>query len=159
MCYNIYEEKVMDKWDKRFMNLAEMVGTWTSCYKENRQVGAVCVKDKRVLCTGYNGAPAGVKTCKERGECMRIKQGIASGTRIEMCYAVHAEHNAIAQAAKLGISLQGATIYITHYPCAVCARTLINAGITRIVYKDSYPDDFSPKLLAEAGVKVEKYEE
>lgn len=149
----------MNKWDKRFMDMALLIGSWTSCFKENRQVGAVCVRDKRILCTGYNGAPSGIKTCREKGECMRIKQGIASGTRQEICYAVHAEQNAIAQAAKLGISLDGATLYVTHYPCTICTRMIINSGIKRVVYKYAYPDEFSQKLLDEAGVEIEKYEE
>ena len=103
----------MDKWDVRFMEMTRLVSTWSSCYKTNRQVGAVVVRDKRILTTGYNGAPAGVESCKERGECLREKLGIASGTRQEMCYAVHAEQNAIIQAAKLGITLEGATLYCT----------------------------------------------
>ena len=95
----------MNKWDERFMNLAETVAEWSSCYQSNRHVGAVCVKDKRVLTTGYNGAPAGIKSCSERGECLRRVKNIASGTMQEVCYAVHAEQNAICQAAKLGVSL------------------------------------------------------
>ena len=149
----------MDKWDKRFMDMAFVVAGWSSCFQENRQVGAVIVKDKRILTTGYNGAPAGIISCKERGECMRKKLGIASGTRHELCYAVHAEQNAIIQAAKLGIKLDGATIYVTHQPCAICAKMIINSGISRIVYKEGYPDEFSMELFAECGMKVEKYSE
>ena len=93
------------KWDHRFMEMAQLVSTWASCYQEERKVGAVIVKDKRVMTTGYNGAPAGVSTCVERGECLRKKLGIPSGTRHEMCYAVHAEQNAIIQAAKLGVNI------------------------------------------------------
>ena len=91
----------MDKWDYRFMEMAKLVATWSSCYQPNRQVGAVIVKDKRILTTGYNGASSGIISCKEKGECLRKKLGIASGTRAEVCYAVHAEQNAIVQAAKL----------------------------------------------------------
>ena len=111
----------MNKWDIRFMEMAHVIATWTSCNTPGRAIGAVIVKDKRIMTTGYNGAPAGLKTCKERGECMRRKLNIASGTRAEVCYAIHAEQNAILQAAKLGISIDGATLYCTHQPCSVCA--------------------------------------
>ena len=144
----------MDKWDKRFMDLAETVAGWSSCYQENRHVGAVVVRDKRILTTGYNGAPSGVKTCREKGFCLRDKLNIPSGTRAEMCYAIHAEQNAVIQAAKMGISVEGATIYVTHQPCSVCTRILINAGIKRIVYSHEYPDDFSLQLLKEAGIEL-----
>lgn len=147
----------MDKWDERFMNLTEVVASWSSCYQDNRQVGAVVVKDKRIMTTGYNGAPAGITSCKEKGECMRKKLGIASGTRHELCYAVHAEQNAIIQAAKLGVSLDGATIYVTHQPCSICGKMIINSGIKRIVYKEGYPDDFSMELFKECGMEIVKY--
>lgn len=148
----------MNKWDHRFMEMARLVSTWSSCYAENRSVGAVIVKDKRVMTTGYNGAPAHTKTCKERGYCLRRKLGIPSGTRQEVCYAIHAEQNAVIQAAKLGISIDGATCYCTHQPCSVCAKILINAGIKRIVYEQGYPDAFALELINEAGVTLEKYE-
>ena len=137
------------------MELTEQVATWSSCFKSDRQVGAVIVKNKRILTTGYNGAPEGVVSCKEKGECLRVKLGIASGTRHELCYAVHAEQNAIIQAARLGIVLEGATLYFTHQPCVICAKMIINAGIKRIVYKEGYPDEFSTQLLQEAGVQVD----
>lgn len=108
----------MDKWNKRFMELTELVGTWSSCVR--RQVGAVIVKNKRIMTTGYNGAPAGVKTCVEKGECLREKLGIPSGTHAETCYAAHAEQNAIIQAAKEGISLNDCVLYCTHQPCGLC---------------------------------------
>ena len=148
----------MNKWDVRFINLAEHIGSWSSCYQEGRQVGAVIVKDKRVLATGYNGAPSGVVSCKEKGECLRKKLNIASGTRHEVCYAVHAEQNAICQAAKMGFSVEGATIYVTHQPCTICTKMIINAGIKKVIYKHGYPDDFSVVLLKEAGVELVKYE-
>lgn len=147
----------MDKWDQRFMGITEDVATWSSCFKENRHVGAVIVKNKRILTTGYNGAPEGVVSCKTKGECMREKLGIESGTRHELCYAVHAEQNAIIQAARLGIVLEGATLYCTHQPCVICAKMIINAGIKRIVYKYGYPDEFALQLLQEAKVKVDQY--
>lgn len=140
------------------MELTEQVASWSSCYKSDRQVGAIIVKNKRILTTGYNGAPEGVKSCRERGECLRMKNDIASGTRLELCYAVHAEQNAIVQAARLGILLEGATLYCTHQPCVICAKMIINAGIKRIVYKDGYPDEFSVQLLNEAGVSLQQYD-
>lgn len=149
----------MDKWDKRFMNMAYVVASWSSCYKENRQVGAVIVRDKRILTTGYNGASSGLVSCKEKGECLRQKLGIASGTRHELCYAVHAEQNAIIQAAKLGVSVDGATLYVTHQPCTICTKMIINSGIKRIVYREGYPDDFSRQLLDESNIVVEKFED
>lgn len=139
------------------MELTEQVATWSSCFNANRQIGAVIVKNKRILTTGYNGAPQGITSCKERGECLRAKLGIESGTRQEICYAVHAEQNAIIQAARLGIVLDGATLYCTHQPCVICAKMIINAGITRIVYKQGYPDEFARHLLQEAGVQVDVY--
>lgn len=148
----------MDKWDKRFMKMADLISEWSSCYKANRAIGSVIVKDKRIMTTGYNGAPAGMRTCKERGKCLRQELGIASGTRAELCYAIHAEQNAILQAAKLGISIDGATLYCTHQPCSVCAKMIVNAGIRRVVFREGYPDDFSLEIFGEAGVLLEKYE-
>ena len=147
----------MEKWDKRFMELTELVGTWASCYR--RKVGAIIVKDKRVLTTGYNGAPAGISSCVERGECLREKMNIPSGTRAETCYAAHAEQNAIIQAARYGANIDGATLYCTQQPCVICAKMIINAGIKRVVYKEGYPDEFSIRLFEEAGTKIIKYEE
>ncbi len=148
----------MDKWDDRFMQMADVIASWASCYKANRKIGAVIVKNKRIMTTGYNGAPAGVKTCVERGECLREKLGIASGTKHEICYATHAEQNAIIQAAKLGVSIDGATLYCTHQPCVICAKMIINSGIKRIVYREGYPDEFSREIMNEAGIEVIKYE-
>ncbi len=149
----------MDKWDKRFMELAYVVGNWSSCFKENRQVGAVIVRNKRILTTGYNGAPSGIVSCKDKGECLRVKKGIASGTCQELCYAVHAEQNAIIQAAKLGVSVDGATLYCTHQPCSICAKIIINSGIKRVIYDNGYPDDFSMQMFEEAGLEIIKYSE
>ena len=119
-------------------------------------MGAVIALNKRILTTGYNGASSGVKSCKERGVCLRRELGIPSGTRHEVCYATHAEQNAIIQAARLGLS--GATLYCTHQPCVICAKMIINSGIKRIVYREGYPDEFSLQLLGEAGVQIEKFE-
>ena len=145
------------KWDHRFMEMAQLVSTWASCYQEERKVGAVIVKDKRVMTTGYNGAPQGLRTCKERGECLRRKLNIPSGTHAEICYAIHAEQNAVIQAAKLGVSIDGGTCYCTHQPCSVCAKILVNAGIKRIVYEQGYPDEFSLEILNEADIVLERY--
>ena len=148
----------MDKWDARFMELAGVISGWASCYKQDRKIGAVIVKNKRIVTTGYNGAPAGIKTCVERGECLRRKLNIPSGQRQEMCYAVHAEQNAIIQAAKLGVSIDGATLYCTHQPCVLCAKMIVNSGIVRVVYREGYPDEFARQMLEEGGVIVEKVE-
>ena len=147
----------MNKWDKRFMEMADLVSSWSSCFQDNRQVGAVTVKDKRILTTGYNGAPANILSCKERGECLRKKLEIKSGTMQEICYAAHAEQNAIIQAARTGISLLGATLYCTHQPCVICCKIIINSGIARVIYRHSYPDEFSLRLFKEAGVVLEQY--
>lgn len=147
----------MDKWDARFMELARVIANWASCYRPNRKIGCVIVKNKRIVTTGYNGAPAGIRTCIERGECLREKLGIASGTRAELCYAIHAEQNAIIQAAKLGSSIDGATLYCTHQPCVICAKMIVNAGIARVVYEEGYPDDFAREIFAEGGVLLERF--
>ncbi|MDY6367754.1 MAG: dCMP deaminase family protein [Clostridia bacterium] len=149
----------MNKWDERFMQMAETVAGWSSCFQENRHVGAVIVKDKRIVATGYNGAPAGIKSCAERGECLRRVRNIASGTMQEVCYAVHAEQNAIIQAAKLGIPLDGAVMYVTHQPCVICTRMIINSGIKKVIYKNGYPDDFALQLFSESNVEIIRYSE
>ena len=146
-----------DKWDKRFMELAHSIANWSSCYQENRKIGAVIVRNKRILTTGYNGAPAGVTSCMERKECLRRQLNIPSGTKQELCYAIHAEQNAIIQAAKLGVSIEGATLYCTHQPCVICAKMIVNSGISRVVYEQGYPDEFSLKIFEMAGVSLERY--
>ena len=148
---------MFDKWDKRFMEMSNVIANWSSCFTPNRKIGAVIVKDKRIMTTGYNGAPAGIKTCIERKECLRRKLNIASGTRAEVCYATHAEQNAILQAAKLGVCIDGATLYCTHQPCSVCAKMIINAGIVRVIYAQGYPDTFTLELFSEAGIILECY--
>lgn len=147
----------MNKWDERFMKMAETISEWSSCCKEERHVGAICVKDKRILTTGYNGAPEGILSCMERGECLRRKNNIASGTMQEVCYAVHAEQNAIIQAAKLGVSLDGAVMYVTHQPCILCTRMILNSGIKKVIYKNGYPDDFSLELFKQSNVELVRY--
>ena len=147
-----------DKWDRRFIEMCDVIASWASCFQENRKIGAVIVRDKRIMTTGYNGAPAGVKTCVERGECLRRKLNIPSGTRHEICYAIHAEQNAIIQAARMGVSIDGATLYCTHQPCVLCAKMIVNAGIVRVVYRQGYPDDFAREMLNEGGVLLERYD-
>lgn len=146
------------KWDKRFMELTKVIATWSSCYNENRQVGAVIVQNKRIITTGYNGAPSGIESCKDKGYCMRRQMNIQSGTRHELCYAIHAEQNAIIQAAKIGVSINGATLYCTHQPCVICAKMIVNSGISRVVYEQGYPDEFAMQIFKEAGTVVEKYD-
>ena len=140
------------------MEMTDTISGWASCYQKNRKMGAVIVRDKRILTTGYNGAPQGIKPCVERGECLRRKLGIPSGTRAEVCYAVHAEQNALIQAARMGVSVYGATMYVTYSPCIICARLLITAGIVRVIYRYDYPDEFSREILKEAGVELIKFD-
>lgn len=147
----------MDKritWDEYFMEMAVLTAKRSTCLR--RKVGAVIVKDKHIISTGYNGAPRGIKHCDERGGCMRQKMGVPSGERHELCMALHAEQNAIIQAATLGQSIEGATIYVTNQPCAICAKMIINAGIKRIVVKEGYPDDLAVAILEEAGLRTVK---
>ena len=118
-----------------------------------RRVGAVIVRDKRILCTGYNGAPHGMAHCDEVG-CLREKLKIPAGQRIEICRGIHAEQNALVQAASFGINVAGAMLYCTHGPCVTCAKMLVNAGIREFVVGEPYPDRLARRLLAEAGVKV-----
>ena len=138
-----------------YLDIAETVLRRATCLR--RVYGAIIVKNDEIISTGYNGAPSGVKSCKEREECLRRKLNIPSGTKHELCYGVHAEQNAIAQAAKLGISVEGATLYCTHQPCVICCKMIINSGIKRVVYDQPYPDEFSMQLFEEAGVLVERF--
>lgn len=140
-------------WDEYFMQMAELTAQRSTCLR--RQVGAIIVKEKHIIATGYNGAPKGLPHCEELGGCLREKLEIPSGERHELCRALHAEQNAIIQAATLGQSIEGATIYITHQPCIICAKMIINAGISRIVIRRGYPDEMSRGMLREAGLKVE----
>lgn len=139
-------------WDEYFMQIADIVKTRSTCLR--RQVGAVIVKENRIITTGYNGAPSGLKHCTEIGGCERARLNIPSGQRHELCRALHAEQNAIIQAAKIGVSTEGATIYITLQPCVICAKMLVNAGIKRIVFKGEYPDELSRSILEEADIEL-----
>ncbi|NLG51888.1 MAG: cytidine deaminase [Chloroflexi bacterium] len=142
-------------WDQYFMEIARQVATRSTCLR--RHVGAVIVQDKRILCTGYNGAPRGMEHCDVAG-CLREELHIPSGQRQEICRGLHAEQNAIIQAALHGVSTEGATLYVTFQPCITCAKMSINAGIVRIVCASTYPDELSRKMLDEAGVLLEVWE-
>ncbi|HHU16702.1 MAG: deoxycytidylate deaminase [Anaerovoracaceae bacterium] len=144
-------------WDEYFMEIALVTQKRSTCLR--RQVGAVIVKDKRIMATGYNGAPIGLPHCEEQGGCLRQQLNIPSGQRHELCRALHAEQNAIIQAAYLGQSIAGGTIYCTHQPCVICAKMIINAGIKRIIVKEGYPDELAVKILGEAGLKIEMFDE
>ena len=139
-------------WDEYFMEMAELTSKRSTCMR--RQVGAVIVQDKHIIATGYNGAPRGIKHCEERGGCLRQKLNVPSGERHELCMALHAEQNAIIQAATLGQSIEGGVIYVTHQPCVICAKMIINAGIKRIVVREGYPDQLSIDILSEAGLRI-----
>ena len=138
-------------WQTYFFQIARLVATRSTCLR--RQVGAVIVKDNRILSTGYNGAPAGITHCLERG-CIRTELNIPSGERHELCRGLHAEQNAIIQAAYHGVSINGADIYCTNQPCIICSKMLINAGIRKIYISDSYPDELAEEMLAEANIPL-----
>jgi dCMP deaminase len=138
-------------WDEYFLSIAELVSKRSTCLR--RRVGAVLVKDRRILATGYNGAPSMIKHCDETG-CIREKLKIPSGERHELCRGLHAEQNAFLQAALHGTSLKGASLYSTTQPCIICAKMIINAGIREIVIKGDYPDKLSKQFLRQAKIKV-----
>lgn len=131
-------------WNEYFMEIARLVATRSTC--QRRQVGAVLVRDKRILSTGYNGVPSGMEHCDAVG-CLRESLGIPSGERHELCRGVHAEQNAIIQAAKHGISIDGATLYCTHSPCLICAKMLVQAGIRKAFYAEGYEDSRTFEML------------
>ena len=138
-------------WDEYFLSIAELVSSRSTCLR--RRVGAVIVKDKRILATGYNGAPANIEHCSQTG-CVREKLKIPSGERHELCRGLHGEQNAFLQAALHGTSLKGATLYCTTQPCMICAKMIINAGINEIVIRGEYPDKMAREFLEEAGIKI-----
>ena len=142
-------------WNQYFTSITRMVATRSTCLR--RHVGAILVKEKRILATGYNGAPAGLKHCIEVG-CIREEASIPSGTRHELCRALHAEQNAIVQAAYHGISIAGSTLYCTNKPCVICSKMLINAGIKRIFFDEAYDDDLADAMLDEAGIEIMRFE-
>jgi dCMP deaminase len=140
------------KREEYFIAITKQVATRSTCLR--RKVGAIIVNDKRILTTGYNGAPRGVKSCLEIGKCMRQELGVPSGQRHEICRALHAEQNAIIQAAYHGVKIEGSDIYSTTQPCVLCAKMLINAGIRKIYYYEEYPDELALELLKEAGLEL-----
>lgn len=136
-------------WDEYFMSIAHQVATRSTCTR--RQVGAVLVKGKRILATGYNGVPIGLEHCDVVG-CLRDKLGIPSGEKHELCRGLHAEQNAVIQAARFGIAMDGSTIYSTTRPCVLCAKILINSGVVEIVSSTGYPDALSESVIEESGI-------
>lgn len=140
-------------WGSYFMEIARIVSMRSTCLR--RHVGAVIVKDKRILATGYNGAPSGLKHCLEVS-CLREKLKIASGERHELCRGLHAEQNAIIQAAYHGVSINGAHLYCTHLPCSICIKMLINAGIQEVYYEEGYPDELSMNMVDESHIILTK---
>ncbi len=143
-------------WDAYFMAIARLVAQRSTCTR--RAVGAVLVRDKRLLSTGYNGAPSGIRHCSETG-CLRRQLNVPSGERHELCRGIHAEQNAIIQAAYHGVSIKGATLFCTNLPCSICAKMIINAGIVRICYAEGYADQLSGRMLTEAGIPLIQIEE
>ena len=140
-------------WPEYFMGITRMVARRSTCLR--RKVGAILVKDKRILATGYNGAPSGLRHCEEVG-CLREDSSIPSGMRHELCRGLHAEQNAIVQAAYHGISIKGATLYCTNKPCVICSKMIINAGIEKVYYEEGYDDPLSEQMTAEAGIEIER---
>jgi len=142
-------------WDDYFMKITQDVSERAICVK--RKVGAVIVKDNRILSTGYNGAPKGFGHCTE-ATCIRKQMSVPSGQRHELCRGLHAEQNAIIQAAVHGVNIKGATMYCNYQPCAICVKMLINAGIEKLVFAGGYPDELAAEMLKESKLKVYKYE-
>jgi dCMP deaminase len=140
-------------WDSYFMEIATIVAKRSTCMRRN--VGAVIVKDKQILATGYNGAPINLSHCIDTG-CLRERMNVAPGERHELCRGLHAEQNAIIQAAFHGVSINGAQLYSTHLPCSICMKMVINAGISSVRYLEGYPDDLSLELVRESGIAVEQ---
>ena len=143
-------------WDDYFMRIAQDVSLRAICVK--RKVGALIVKDNCILSTGYNGAPKGFSHCSEE-TCLRKQMHVPSGQRHELCRGLHAEQNAIIQAAWHGVKIEGATLYCTYQPCVICVKMMINAGIVRLVYAGGYPDELARQMLEESKLQVNKFEE
>ena len=147
--------RVRPDWDTYFMEMARLASLRSSCLR--RAVGAVLVRDKRLLATGYNGVPSGVTHCEETG-CLREKLGVPSGERHELCRGLHAEQNAIIQAAYHGTSIAGSDLFCTNRPCIICSKMIINAGIERVYYQDGYSDPLAEEMIAESGLILIKME-
>ncbi|MBI5576649.1 MAG: cytidine/deoxycytidylate deaminase family protein [Deltaproteobacteria bacterium] len=148
--------RVRPDWDTYFMDMAKLASRRSSCLR--RAVGAVIVKDKRLLATGYNGVPSGVTHCEVTG-CLREKLNVPSGQRHELCRGLHAEQNAIIQAAFHGVSIRDSVLYCTNLPCIICAKMLINAGVRRIVYQEGYADELTGEMLREVGMELVLHKE
>lgn len=148
---NIEKERM--SWDNYFMEIAKLSSKRSTCSRNN--VGAVIVKDNRIVSTGYNGVPSGLRHCEEAG-CVREELGVESGKNHELCRGLHAEQNAIINAANHGVALKGGTIYTTTHPCIICAKMIINAGIEEVVYFESYPDPLSMEMFGEADIVIRK---
>ena len=141
-------------WDQYFMQITHLVATRSSCLR--RQVGAILVKQKNILATGYNGVPSGITHCCETG-CLREQMKVPSGERHELCRGLHAEQNAIIQAARHGVNIEGSTLYCTTMPCVICTKMIINAGITRVIYEQGYADRLAAEMIAETGIELLLY--
>lgn len=142
-------------WESYFFEIAGVVATRSTCLR--RPVGAVLVKNRQILATGYNGAPRGALHCQERG-CLRAELNVPSGERHELCRGLHAEQNAIVQAAVHGVAIAGAELFCTNQPCVVCAKMIVNAGISRVVFSGGYPDQLALEVFGEAGVETVRWE-
>jgi dCMP deaminase len=149
-------ESKRPSWENYFMGIAKLVAKRSTCLR--RSVGAIIVKDKRILTTGYNGAPSGIRHCLEVG-CLREQLNVASGERHELCRGIHAEQNAIIQAAFHGVSIKDSALFCTNLPCSICAKMIINAGIKKIYYLTGYADAISEDMLREAAVEIIKMAE
>jgi dCMP deaminase len=147
----ILPEKERPNWDDYFMDIATLVARRSTCMR--RDVGALLVRDRRILATGYNGAPSGLSHCLEAG-CLRDQMQIPSGERHELCRGLHAEQNAIIQAALHGVSVKGAHLYCTNHPCIICAKMIINAGIVKITFREGYLDRMAKEMLTESEIEV-----
>ncbi len=143
-------------WNEYFMEIVYLISRRSTCLR--RKVGAVIVRDNRILATGYNGVPSGIRHCADVGGCLRERLGVPSGERHELCRGLHAEQNAIIQAAFHGSSITGGVLYCTTHPCVVCTKMLINSGVKRIIYSEGYSDELSVEMLAESGIEVIRYE-
>jgi dCMP deaminase len=141
-------------WDQYFLDITSLVATRSSCLR--RQVGALLVKDRNILATGYNGVPSGISHCEAVG-CLRERLNVPSGERHELCRGLHAEQNAIIQAAKHGTNIDGATLYCTTMPCIICTKMIINAGIIKVIYCAGYADELAREMIAESGITIFKF--
>ena len=141
-------------WDQYFMDITRLVATRSTCLR--RQVGAILVKERNILATGYNGVPSGISHCDVAG-CLRERLRVPSGERHELCRGLHAEQNAIIQAARHGINIDRSTLYCTTMPCIICTKMLINAGITTVVYGEGYADELAREMISESGITVIRF--